>query len=145
MKELIDVAKSCLNIPYKWGGKNPLTGLDCSGFVEWCLMSVGFDPPGVNNAQALHDWLMKQEQNSRGSFLDAGTICFYGESPEKITHVSLMINPHQIIEAGGGGSETVDLAHAQARGACVRIRPFGHRRDLVMVITPNFPDWLIYD
>lgn len=143
MKTMLEVAKSCLNIPYLWGGKNPLTGLDCSGFVEWILMSIGFDPPGVTNAQHLHDWLLTLEKNSKGSFLDAGTICFYGESVSSITHVTMMINAHQIIEAGGGGSKTIDLNMAKSSGACVRIRPFGHRKDLVMVITPNYPDWVL--
>lgn len=136
-----EVALSCLNIPYLYGGKNPLTGMDCSGFVEWCLDSVGMSPPGVANAQALFDWFMK-ENKAMGTLFEAGSICFYGKSVTEISHVSIMINENQIIEAGGGDHTTISLAEAQRRGACVRIRPINHRKDVVMIIYPKYPDWV---
>lgn len=143
MKNIISLAFACLNIPYYWGGKNPLTGFDCSGFSEWLMMSVGFDPPGVANAQQFHDWLVSNSDKARSSSYDTGAFCFYGEAVDKITHIAFMLNPHQIIEAGGGGSKTIDLNAAKQTGACVRIRPFGHRKDLVAVVFPNYPEWVL--
>lgn len=133
------IALMSLNIPYLWGGKNPLTGFDCSGFSEWTLACFGMDPPGFNNAQMLHDWLLK---HGSASVLGTGAFCFYGKSINEIKHISLMLNPHLIIEAGGGDSSTTNIEVAKKQGACVRIRPFGHRKDLVSVIMPKYPDWV---
>lgn len=141
MMTLIDVAKSCLNYPYQWGGKNPLTGLDCSGLVEWCMVSVGFDPPGFNSAQMIHDWLIGGGK-ALGNGQSAGALCFYGKSTNQITHVAMMINEYQIIEAGGGDSTTTSVEIAKKQGACVRIRPFGHRKDLLVIVMPNYPEWV---
>ena len=35
-----EVAKSFLGIPYKWGGRSPMEGLDCSHLVCEILRSV---------------------------------------------------------------------------------------------------------
>lgn len=138
---LKDVARSCLNIPYQYGGKNPLTGFDCSGLCEWLLMSLGIDPPGVANAQALHDYFVKPE-NHHATFESVGALIFYGKSLTQISHVSMMINDYQVIEAGGGDSTTTSIEEAKRRGACVRIKPIHHRQgERVAVILPKFPEW----
>lgn len=133
------IALMSLNIPYLWGGKNPLTGFDCSGFSEWILQSFGMDPPGFNRAQALYDWLLLK---GIGSGPQAGAFTFYGKSVDDITHIALMLSEHLIIEAGGGDSTTTTLEVAKRQGACVRIRPFGHRKDLVAVVMPSYPNWV---
>lgn len=132
------IALMCLNIPYLWGGKNPLTGFDCSGLSEWILATMGIDPPGFNNAHMLYLWFLQ-----RGVAMGPrkGAFCFYGTS-EKITHIAYMLNEHLVIEAGGGDSTTTNIEVAKKQGACVRIRPFGHRKDLVAVIFPKYPDWV---
>lgn len=130
---------SCLNIPYKWGGKNPLTGFDCSGLAEWLLQSLGIDPPGINNAQMLYDWIKKEPVISMPK---EGAFCFYGKSLKEITHVAIMINENLIIEAGGGNATTTNRQVAETQGACVRIRPKGHRKDLVATLMPNYPEWV---
>lgn len=38
--EVVDVARSCMGIPYVWGGKGPDV-FDCSGLVAWCYGRVG--------------------------------------------------------------------------------------------------------
>lgn len=139
---ITDLAISYLNTPYLWGGKNPLAGFDCSGFIEWVQAAYGMDPPNVANAQAMHDWFIK-EGMSMSEVLGPGSLCFYGKSVKEITHVAMMINHNQLIEAGGGDSSTVNLEEAKRRGACVRIRPLGHRRDLVATLLPLYKDWVL--
>lgn len=145
MKPLLVIADSCLNIPYLYGGKNPLTGFDCSGLIEWILDSVGMSPPGVANAQALHDWFI-QEGKAHSSLQITGSLVFYGKSVSEINHVSMMLNDSQIIEAGGGDQTTKTLEDAKKKGACVRRRPYSHRQsEIVAVITPNYPGWLLHE
>lgn len=42
-------------IPYVFGGKDPLVGLDCSGFVWWALKKAGYDVP-YRNSDGLRAW-----------------------------------------------------------------------------------------
>ena len=139
MKELIAYAKAHLGLPYIWGGANPLTGMDCSGFVQWVLESVGMDPQGDQTAQALYDWSLAK---SFGSTRAEGALVFYGKSAERIHHVAILINEFQIIEAGGGDSFCTTKEAAAQRGACIRIRPLDHRKDLVGIFMPDYPGWM---
>lgn len=139
MKPLLHEALRLLDKPYIWGGDNPLRGFDCSGFVQWVLATVGMDPKGDQSAQALYDHCLLQGMSQvRG----AGALVFYGKSPERITHVALMINEFQIIEAGGGGSECTTREIAAQKGACVRIKMFGHRSDMLGFFMPDYPEWV---
>lgn len=128
-------AKSCLNIPYIFGGNSPLQGLDCSGFVQWVLKSAGMDPPGDQTAQALFDYF---EKNGSFGVEKPGSLVFYGKTVAAISHVALMLDRFRVIEAGGGDSTTKTRADAEKRGACVRIRHISDRKDLVAKIYPNY-------
>ncbi len=44
---LIEAARSYEGIPYVWGGTDPATGLDCSGFVQRAYADVGIQLPRV--------------------------------------------------------------------------------------------------
>lgn len=49
---LLTAAKKYLGVPYKWGGTNPATGLDCSGFVQRAFKDIGISLPRVAADQA---------------------------------------------------------------------------------------------
>lgn len=128
-------AMSFLGTPYRFGGGNRLQGLDCSEFVQELLRSVGMDPPGDQNAQALFDYFSKNGEWNRQSM---GSLAFFGKSASQITHVAMLIDQYRIIEAGGGDSTTVSFDAAKDRGAMVRIRLLKFRGDLVAVIRPRY-------
>jgi cell wall-associated NlpC family hydrolase len=44
---LIEAARSYEGIPYVWGGTDPATGLDCSGFVQRAYADIGIQLPRV--------------------------------------------------------------------------------------------------
>ena len=52
----------------------------------------------------------------------------------------MLINEFQIIEAGGGGSETKTEEDAKKHNAYVRIRPLDYRGDNYKIIDP-FEGW----
>ncbi len=142
MRCLVDYAKTFIGLPYIWGGSNPVQGFDCSGFVQFILDSVGCDPIDDQTAQGLHDALL-QSGGRTTPVAAAGVLCFYGEDKTKITHVALCINEFQIIEAGGGGRHNTNVEAAALNGACVRIKPYNRRKDLVAFIKPNYPTWVL--
>ena len=140
MKSLIEYAKSFITVPYKWGGNSPIFGYDCSGFIQEVLKSVGLDPAGDQSAQALYDHLSKKSISKKAS---AGCIAFFGESVHRITHVALVINDTQMIEAGGGGAEVTGIHIADSKSAFIRIRLLSNRNDCCAILFPDYPIWLL--
>lgn len=51
---LIAEAEKYIGYPYVWGGSNPNTSFDCSGFVSWVLTNSGLCNTGRLGAQALY-------------------------------------------------------------------------------------------
>jgi cell wall-associated NlpC family hydrolase len=136
MFEVLRYAKAQINVPYKWGGDNPLEGFDCSGFVQWVLASVGLDPEGDQTAQTLYNHFKLQGEVI--GKLEPGALVFYGPGRKHIKHVAIGIDRYRVIEAGGGDRTTQTHRDACKKGACVRERLYDHRKDLVVIIKPDY-------
>ena len=52
---LITEAEKYIGYPYVWGGSNPNTSFDCSGFVSWALTQSGVCNTGRLGAQGLYN------------------------------------------------------------------------------------------
>lgn len=135
MEVLRSYAMQFVGTPYKWGGANPMEGLDCSGLVQILLASAGLDFPGDQTAQGLYDVF---EKNGEWNSYQCGSLVFYGKDALHVTHVAMMLDQYRIIEAGGGGSKVVDIASATANSSYVRVRLWNYRPDIVGVIRPNY-------
>jgi cell wall-associated NlpC family hydrolase len=139
LKLLIDYAMQFVGTPYKWGGSTH-DGIDCSGLVQEILMSVGLDPSGDQTAQGLYDYFRKAVRNPvRGP----GALVFYGKGERQITHIAFMIDEIRMIEAGGGGSQTLSRSDAERDNAFVRVRPYNRRKDIVDIVMIDYPEWVL--
>ena len=53
--DLVNYATQFVGNPYVWGGSNPNTSFDCSGFVSWVLTQSGVCNTGRLGAQGLYN------------------------------------------------------------------------------------------
>lgn len=130
---LLNYAMQFVGKFYLWGGEGP-SGFDCSGLTQELLRSVGADPPGDQTAQTLYDYFKHVGIMDKR---ECGSLVFYGKDLKSITHVAMMLNDWQVIEAGGGGSKNKTIEDADKNHAMVRIRPFNQRKDMVAIIAPR--------
>jgi hypothetical protein len=89
------LAKQFLNVPYLWGGRTAF-GIDCSGFMQVVYKTLGTQLP--------RDAYQQAETGTDVSFLEevqTGDLAFFDNEEGRITHVGMMLNPHQIIHASG--------------------------------------------
>lgn len=134
MEFVREYALSWLGVPYIFGG-NSRDGIDCSGYAQAVLRCAGIDPPGDQTAQSLFDHFSQKGGWNRYSI---GALAFYGKDAARITHVGVILDQYQMIEAGGGDSTTTTVDEARRRGAEVRISLIKARPDLHAVIRPSY-------
>ena len=94
-----------LGVPYLYGGESR-AGYDCSGLVQAAYRAAGISLP--RTAQEQYD---AGPHLPAGAQLEPGDLVFFGQSPEDVTHVGM------VVAAG----EMVDAPHT---GTVVRTEPF---------------------
>jgi len=138
-KAVLDYAYSFLGTPYRWGGDDPLTGIDCSGLALEVLKAAGIYRGSFDTtAQGLYSDLLQKGFAEETKQPDVLCLAFYGKSDKEITHVGICVSPTHMIEAGGGGSKVIDIKSASDANAFVRIRPIDSRSDIVAILKPKY-------
>lgn len=139
-EEFRDYLLRFLHVPYRWGGSNPLQGLDCGGAVQLWLDYLTLDPPGDQSADALFRHFTSGDRGRLVTVADLGTLVFYGRV-EHVSHVAMALDALRMIEAGGGGEDVQTVAEAARRGAYIKVSRISRRSDLVGMITPAALSW----
>jgi cell wall-associated NlpC family hydrolase len=94
---------------YKYGGKSPETGFDCSGFTGYVFTQAGIPLNGPSHAQAKLG--IKKDKES----LSAGDLVFFGDK-DKISHVAIVASKT---------GEVLEIIHATTT-AGVRVDNISH-------------------
>jgi cell wall-associated NlpC family hydrolase len=132
---LLSYAMRFVGVPYKWGGDDPLLGIDCSGLVIELLQSQGILSRSYDStAQGLYQHLSVCKTD-KPCF---GALVFFGRDIGKITHVGFSLDEKLMLEAGGGDSTTTTIGIAAAKNAFVKIRPILARHDLMAIVKPKY-------
>ena len=106
-------AQQYLGVPYRWGGTNPATGLDCSGLVQRVYGDVGISLPRTS-----------QQQVSVGTPVASlaqaqpGDLVFFEPTASGPGHVGIYMGNGQMIDAPHTGTDV----QVQAVGQPIAIR-----------------------
>ncbi len=94
---MIREAEKYLGYPYVWGGSNPSTSFDCSGFVCWVINHSGWSVSRTS-AQGLYNICTPV---SRGSVRPGDLVFFKGtyDTPG-ISHVGIYVGNNRMIHCG---------------------------------------------
>lgn len=93
-QDVVAFAKKFLGMNYKWGGSNPSTSFDCSGFIQYVLGKFGVQAPRVSFQQA------QMGKRIGLNELSAGDLVAWDNSSRNngADHIALYIGNGQIME-----------------------------------------------
>ena len=90
--QIVNYALSFVGNPYVWGGTNPYTGADCSGFVQYVYAQYGYSIPRTTYAQ--WDWAVANGKVIPPEMAQAGDLVLYDG------HVAMLTgNGNEIVHA----------------------------------------------
>lgn len=92
--KMVNYAIQFVGNPYVWGGNDPHTGADCSGFTRYVYSKVA----GVSLNRVSRDQA-KQGTKIKSSEMRPADLIFYTDSRGTINHVAMYIGNGQIVHA----------------------------------------------
>lgn len=105
-REVLLNALSLTGIRYKYGGKSPETGFDCSGFVRYVYQQASnlTLPHGAYAISQLGKTIPKQE-------LQPGDLVFFNTLKSAFSHVGIYLGNNRFIHSpsNGGGVRIEDM------------------------------------
>lgn len=98
-EEVLMHAMSLMDTQYKYGGNNPETGFDCSGFVRYVFnQAADIHLPRTANAISSHGQSITKQN------LQPGDLVFFNTVRSKISHVGIYLGSNQFIHAPRTGT-----------------------------------------
>lgn len=92
--KIVNYALQFVGGRYVWGGTNPNTGADCSGFVQYVMRNAaGISLPRTSREQA------KSGKAINSSQMKPGDLIFYTNSAGVVDHVAMYIGNGQVVHA----------------------------------------------
>jgi len=105
-REVLINALSLTGVRYKYGGKSPESGFDCSGFVRYVYQQAGnlTLPHGARAISQLGKTIPKSE-------LEPGDLVFFNTLRSTFSHVGIYLGNNRFIHSpsSGGGVRVEDM------------------------------------
>lgn len=119
--QLRAVAEEYLGIPYVWGGSDPATGLDCSGFTQHLMRRFGVELPRVSA-----DQLRSGTAVANLAAAQPGDLIGWDTGPRNVgaDHVAVYLGNGMMVETPG-------------RGGKVQIVPVTGEPDFIRRVVPT--------
>lgn len=118
--KILETASTHLGNPYLWGGRsitNPknkktVTGVDCSGLINW-----SFRQNGVTIPRDAHEQYMKARPVDPQDLKPADLIFLAkSDNPQKIVHVAFFVGGDEILEAPSTGEKVRRISFKERFG-----------------------------
>jgi len=97
---LVEEANKRLGYPYVWGGYDPSTSFDCSGFISWLFTTTGVNNIGHMGATTLYGY----SEPVRPEDAKPGDVIFFqgtmGDDTAGITHCGLYVGNNMMVHCG---------------------------------------------
>lgn len=137
VERYLDALDRLRNLPYLWGGDDPMTGFDCSGVVVEGLTAAGVLSHGSDyTAPQLWDRFEGKRIGISQAAETKGALLFYANKKGEIIHVETSLGDGYVIGAIGGGQATTSPGAAEMSNAFVKIRPYGYRGAAIVAANP---------
>jgi hypothetical protein len=104
VEDMIALAKRFIGLPYTWGGGSPL-GLDCSGFAQLVYKMSGLPILRDADIQMTASGLVEVPKGQE----KPGDLVFFGRALDRISHVGIMIEDGNFINATTSGAPIVRI------------------------------------
>jgi len=103
---IIAEAKKYIGWPYVWGGAQPSTGFDCSGFTQWTFAQAGIKLPRTAQEQYDISSKISPAEAKPGDFVFyTGTY----ETDKYITHIGIYMGNGIMFDSNGSGIGNHDI------------------------------------
>lgn len=102
VSDLTNTAKDYIGAPYKFGGTNINTGVDCSAYTQFVFSKLGISLDRTSRAQ------YKQGTSVSKNALEAGDLVFFNTSGSGISHVGIYIGSGNFISATPSSGVRID-------------------------------------
>lgn len=100
VEEIMIRALSLTGVGYKYGGRSPETGFDCSGFVQYVFKHAAQIslPPSARTISELGDTVKRED-------LQPGDLVFFNTLKSAFSHVGIYVGNNQFIHAPRAGAK----------------------------------------
>ncbi|TSI04733.1 C40 family peptidase [Lysinibacillus sp. BW-2-10] len=103
--DLTNTAKDYIGAPYKFGGTNISTGVDCSAYTQFVFSKLDISLDRTSRAQ------YQQGTSVSKNELEAGDLVFFNTSGSGISHVGIYIGSGKFISATPSSGVRIDKIH----------------------------------
>lgn len=100
VEEIMISALSLTGVDYKYGGRSPETGFDCSGFVQYVFKHAAQIslPPSARTISEMGDAVKRED-------LQPGDLVFFNTLRSAFSHVGIYVGNNQFIHAPRAGAK----------------------------------------
>ena len=98
-RRVIPAAERYIGVPYRYGGTSPVSGFDCSGFVQYVYAQQGVDLPRTSRQMAGAGVAVEPSTRS----LAVGDLMLFQQGG-RISHVAIYAGNHRFIHSSSSGN-----------------------------------------
>jgi peptidoglycan DL-endopeptidase LytE len=123
---VLATAKRYLGTRYRYGGESPVSGFDCSGFVQYVFGRNGVDLPRTSRQQAAAGRPVPLDVES----LRPGDLLLFASGGTTVNHVAIYVGDNRILHSTAGAGRVVYDDLTTPRGKWYLQRHVASRRIL---------------